>query len=349
MKVIIMKKNIPISILELAVISQDSNAQETFLKTKELAQLADSLGYKRFWLAEHHNMAHVASTATVVLIGYIASQTSTIRVGSGGIMLPNHAPLIVAEQFGTLEILYPNRIDLGLGRALGTDGLTAQAIRKDFYEQSQRFPQNVEALQNFFSIDNASANVRAFPAEGTNVPIWILGSSMDSAALAAANGLAYAFAGHFAPKQMYQAFEYYRENFQPSKYLDKPKTMACVNAIVASSDEEAKKLSTSLTQMFLNLIKNDRKPLQPPVDSLDGMMSEQEHFQVNQMTACSFVGSKSKVESELKQFIDYTQVDELMVTSPIFNHKDKLKSITLLKGVIDSINIDRKDFVLLQN
>ena len=195
-----MTKNIPISILELAIITQDSNANETFQKTTALAKLADSLGYKRFWLAEHHNMAHVASTATVVLIGYIASQTQNIRVGSGGIMLPNHAPLIIAEQFGTLEILYPNRIDLGLGRAPGTDGLTAQAIRKDFFEQSQRFPQNVATLQEFFSEDNATAKVRAFPAEGTNVPIWILGSSMDSAALAAANGLPYAFAGHFAPK-----------------------------------------------------------------------------------------------------------------------------------------------------
>ena len=333
----IMKKNIPISILELAIITQDSDAKQTFEKTKALAQLADNLGYKRFWLAEHHNMAHVASTATVVLIGYIASQTKTIRVGSGGIMLPNHAPLIVAEQFGTLEILYPNRIDLGLGRAPGTDGLTAQAIRKDFYEQSQRFPQNVASLQDFFSADNAAANVRAFPAEGTNVPIWILGSSMDSAALAAANGLPYAFAGHFAPKQMYQAFQFYRDNFEPSKYLDKPKTMACVNAVVADTDEEAEILSTSLTMMFLNLIRNDRKPLQPPVNSLDGIMSEEEHFHVKQMTACSFIGSKSKVEAELRQFIDYTKVDELMMTSPIYDHDLKLKSVQLMKEVIDSL------------
>ncbi|CAM3939699.1 LLM class flavin-dependent oxidoreductase [Flavobacterium sinopsychrotolerans] len=332
-----MTKNIPISILELAIITQDSNANETFQKTTALAKLADSLGYKRFWLAEHHNMAHVASTATVVLIGYIASQTQNIRVGSGGIMLPNHAPLIIAEQFGTLEILYPNRIDLGLGRAPGTDGLTAQAIRKDFFEQSQRFPQNVAALQEFFSEDNATAKVRAFPAEGTNVPIWILGSSMDSAALAAANGLPYAFAGHFAPKQMHQAFQFYRDNFEPSEYLDQPKTMACVNAIAADTDEEAEKLSTSLTQMFLNLIRNDRKPLQPPVDSLDGIMSEEEHFHVNQMTACSFVGSKKKLKTELKQFIEYTQIDELMITSPIFDHDDKLKSIRIMKEVIDTI------------
>ena len=332
-----MKKNIPISILELAIITEDSNAKETFEKTKTLAQLADDLGYNRFWLAEHHNMAHVASTATVILIGYIASQTKKIRVGSGGIMLPNHAPLIIAEQFGTLEILYPNRIDLGLGRAPGTDGMTAQAIRKDFYEQSQRFPQNVAELQKFFSKDNAAANVRAFPAEGTNVPIWILGSSLDSAALAAASGLPYAFAGHFAPKLMYQAFQYYRDHFEPSPYLDQPKTMACVNAIVADTNEEAEILSTSLTQMFLNLIRNDRKPLQPPVDSMDGIMSEQEHFHVNQMTACSFVGNKNKVEAELKQFIEYTKIDEVMITSPIFNQEDKLKSVRLMKEVIDNI------------
>ncbi|MFV8369659.1 LLM class flavin-dependent oxidoreductase [Flavobacterium sp. LB2R40] len=334
-----MKKNIPISILELAIITQDSDAKETFQKTTTLAQQADSLGYNRFWLAEHHNMAHVASTATVVLIGYIASQTQNIKVGSGGIMLPNHAPLIVAEQFGTLEILYPNRIDLGLGRAPGTDGLTAQAIRKDFFEQSQRFPQNVAALQEFFSEENATAKVRAFPAEGTNVPIWILGSSMDSAALAASNGLPYAFAGHFAPKQMYQAFEFYRENFKPSKFLEQPKTMACVNAIAADTDEEAEKLATSLTLMFLNLIRNDRKPLQRPLDSMDGIMSEEEHFHVNQMTSCSFVGSKKKLETELKQFIDYTRIDELMITSPIFNQNDKLKSVQLMKEVIDTINI----------
>lgn len=332
-----MSKNIPVSILELAIITQDSNASETLQKTATLAKLADSLGYNRFWLAEHHNMAHVASTATVVLIGYIASQTQNIRVGSGGIMLPNHAPLIIAEQFGTLALLYPNRIDLGLGRAPGTDSLTAQAIRKDFFEQSQRFPQNVAALQEFFSEDNATANVRAFPAEGTKVPIWILGSSMDSAALAAAKGLPYAFAGHFAPKQMHQAFQFYRDNFQPSEYLDQPKTMACVNAIAADTDEEAQVLSTSLTQMFLNLIRNDRKPLQPPLDSMDGVMREEEHFHVNQMTACSFVGSKEKLVAELQQFVDYTRIDELMITSPIYNYEDKLKSIRIMKEVIDAI------------
>lgn len=335
-----MTNTIPISILELALITQDSDASATLEKTKEIAQLADRSGYKRFWLAEHHNMAHVASTATVVLIGFIAGQTQNIRVGSGGIMLPNHSPLIVAEQFGTLETLYPNRIDLGLGRAPGTDALTAQAIRKDFYEQSQQFPQNVTALQQYFSAENARANVRAFPAEGTKVPIWILGSSTDSAALAAAKGLPYAFAGHFAPRQMQQAFELYRENFQASEFLEHPKTMACINAIAADTDKEAEILSTSLYQMFRNLVQNNRKPLQPPVDSLTDLMngmSEEARFHVNQMTACSFVGSKQTLATELKKFIRYSGVDELMISSPIYDHQEKLKSLRLLKEVVEGI------------
>ncbi len=338
-----MKSNIPISILELALITQDSDARKTLEKTKEVAQLADSLGFKRFWLAEHHNMAHVASSATVVLIGYIASQTQNIRVGSGGIMLPNHSPLIVAEQFGTLETLYPNRIDLGLGRAPGTDGQTAQAIRKDFIEQSQQFPQNVTQLQNYFSVENSKSKVRAFPAEGTIVPIWILGSSMDSAALAAAKGLPYAFAGHFAPRQMIQAFEYYRNNFQASEFLEQPKTMACVNAIAADTDAEAEKISTSLYQMFQNLVQNNRKPLQPPVDSLSDLMndmSEETRFHVNQMTACSFVGCKATLAIELKKFINHSHIDELMISSAIFDHKDKMKSLRILKEVIDTINAE---------
>jgi luciferase family oxidoreductase group 1 len=335
-----MAKNIPVSLLELAIITEDSNAVETLEKTKEVAKLVDSLGYKRLWLAEHHNMAHVVSSATVVLIGYIAGQTQNIRVGSGGIMLPNHAPLIIAEQFGTLELLYPGRIDLGLGRAPGTDGLTAHAIRKDFVEQSQLFPQNVSELQNYFSAGNATSKVRAFPAEGTNVPIWILGSSTDSAALAASKGLPYAFAGHFAPRQMLQAFELYRDNFRPSEFLDKPKTMACINIIAADTDEEAELLSTSLYQMFFNLVSNNRKPLQPPVDSLEALMNsmtEEQRFHVNQMTACSFVGSREKLVVELKKFIAYSRVDELIVNSPIYNHQDKLKSLRIVKEVVDSL------------
>lgn len=333
-----MSKNIPISLLELALITEGSDATNTLEKTKKLAQLADGLGYKRFWLAEHHNMAHIASTATVILIGHIAGQTKNIRVGSGGIMLPNHSPLVVAEQFGTLDVLYPNRIDLGLGRAPGTDGITAQAIRKDFQEQSQRFPENVKAIQTYFSEENAKSNVRAFPAEGRTVPVWILGSSMDSAGLAAARGLPYAFAGHFAPRMMLQAFDFYRENFQPSEYLSEPKTIACINAIGAETDAEAEILGTSLTQMFLNLIRNNRVGLQPPVASMDGVMNEEQAFHVHQMTACTFMGSQAKLEIELAEFIKYSKVDELMINSAIFNHEHKLRSIEIVKNAMDSIN-----------
>lgn len=333
-----MSKNIPISLLELAIVTKGSNASETLVKTKELAQKADDLDFNRIWLAEHHNMQHVASSATVVLIGYIAENTKNIRVGSGGIMLPNHSPLIIAEQFGTLETLYPNRIDLGLGRAPGTDGLTALAIRKDFYEESQQFPKNVSALQSYLSQENSTSKVRAFPGEGLQIPIWILGSSMDSAALAAAYGLPYAFAGHFAPKVMVEAFEFYRENFEPSDYLSQPKTMACVNFIGAETTEKAAILSTSLYQMFLGLIQNNRKPLQPPLETLDGLMNEAEAYHVNQMTACTFVGDKLHLVKELKKFINFTQIDELMITSPIFNHQDKIASLKIAKEVMDEIN-----------
>lgn len=332
---------IPVSLLELALIAQDSNAGSTFEKTKELAQLVDTLGYKRFWLAEHHNMGHVASTATVVLIGHIAGQTQNIRVGSGGIMLPNHSPLIVAEQFGTLATLYPNRIDLGLGRAPGADTQTALAIRKDFYEQSQRFPQNVDALEFYFSHKNPYAKVRAFVAENTNVPIWILGSSKESAALAASKGLPYAFAGHFAPREMLAAFELYRNNFNASEFLKDPYTIAAVNAIAADTDQQAEILSTSLYQMFQNLAENTGKFLQPPVDSLAELMNgmnEQVRLQVSQMTACSFVGSKDTLATELKEFISNSGVDELMIHSPIYDHQDKLKSMVIMKEVMDHLN-----------
>jgi luciferase family oxidoreductase group 1 len=334
---------IPISILELAPIAEGSDAGTTLKKTKEFAQLADTLGYNRFWLAEHHNMAHIASVATAVLIGHIAGENKNIRVGSGGIMLPNHSPLIVAEQFGTLATLYPNRIDLGLGRAPGTDTATALAIQKDFFEQSKQFPQNVEALQTYFSQKNNSGKVRAAIAENSNVPLWILGSSTESAALAASKGLPYAFAGHFAPRQMAAAFQLYRDNFKPSEYLKHPYTIAAVNAVAAETDEKAEILSTSLYQMFQNIVLNTGKFLQPPVDSLSQLMngmSEQARFQVNQMTACSFVGSKEKLTVELKNFIRDFGVDELMIHSPIYDHQDKLKSLRLVKEVMDTLNQD---------
>ena len=323
--------------LELALVTQGSNATQTLQKTTELAQHAERLGYKRIWLAEHHNMQHVASSATAVLIGHIAGATQTIRVGSGGIMLPNHSPLMVAEQFGTLETLYPGRIDLGLGRAPGTDGLTAQALRSDFYEQAQQFPKNVAALQAYLSESNAASAVRAFPGEGLNIPVWILGSSTESAMLAASMGLPYAFAAHFAPQQMIRAFELYREHFEPSEFLSAPKTMACVNLIAADTNEAAVVLSTSLYRMFLGLIQNNRQPLQPPVPSLDGLMNEAEAYHVNTMTACTFVGDKERLTAELRKFVDYTQIDELMVTSPIFDHSAKIRSLEIGAEVVEGL------------
>ncbi|UPT71558.1 MAG: LLM class flavin-dependent oxidoreductase [Flavobacterium sp. JAD_PAG50586_2] len=332
-----MPKTIPISLLELALVTQGSNAAQTLQKTTEAAQHADRLGYKRIWLAEHHNMQHVASSATVVLIGHIAGATQNIRVGSGGIMLPNHSPLVVAEQFGTLETLYPNRIDLGLGRAPGTDGLTAQALRSDFHAQAQQFPKNVAALQAYLSGDNATSAVRAFPGEGLHIPIWILGSSTESAMLAASYGLPYAFAAHFAPQQMMQAFELYREHFEPSESLPAPKTMACVNLIGADTNAEAAVLSSSLYRMFLGLIQNNRQPLQPPVPSLDGLMNEAEAYHVSTMTACTFVGDTGHLKTELAKFIEYTKIDELMITSPIYDHAAKLRSLEIGAEVVKSL------------
>ncbi len=333
-----MSQIIPLSILELALITQGSSAKETLDKTVAIAQLCDQLDFNRIWMAEHHNMPHVASSATVVLITHLANHTQRIRVGSGGIMLPNHSPLIVAEQFGTLETLFPGRIDLGLGRAPGTDSLTAQAIRPDFYEQSQQFPKNVSAIQQYFSLDNAVEKVRAFPAEGIQVPVWILGSSMDSAVLAAAYGLPYAFASHFAPKQMVQAFEFYRENFQPSEYLKEPKTMACVNFIGAASNQEAHFLASSFYNMFLNLTRNNRMPIQPPNEGLLSSMTEHEKYQVHQMTSCSFIGDQQTISEKLQPFIRQLHIDELMITTPIYEHQDKLKSIQIAREVMSSIS-----------
>lgn len=325
--------NLPISLLELALITKDSNTSETFDKTVQIAQKADELGYKRVWLAEHHNMPHVASSATVVLIGHIAGKTEKIRVGSGGIMLPNHSPLVVAEQFGTLDALYPNRIDMGLGRAPGTDQLTAQALNKNFYQAAQQFPQHVAQLQKYLSPENCTAQVRAFPGEGANVPIWILGSSMDSAALAAHFGLPYAFASHFAPTHMYRAFAYYRENFKPSAYLDKPYTMSCVNLIIADTQEEADAHATCLYRMFLNIIRGTREPLSPPIESMDGIWSQDEEAYVKNMLSHSFIGTPEKVYGEFQQFLKVSKIDELMVTIPIYDQGARLRTLELSREI----------------
>ncbi|MCW3073179.1 MAG: class flavin-dependent oxidoreductase [Flaviaesturariibacter sp.] len=325
--------SIPLSVLDLATIREGHTAADAFRNSLKLAQGTEKAGYKRYWFAEHHNMESVASSSPGILIGYIAGGTSSIRVGSGGIMLPNHAPLIIAEQFGTLASLYPNRIDLGLGRAPGTDQVTAMALRRNRMESVHDFPQDVLQLQTLFSAENRTARVRAIPGEGLEVPIWILGSSTDSARLAASLGLPYAFASHFAPTYLHHALQLYREGFLPSESLQAPHTMACVNVIVADTDAKAQKLATSFYNLALGLIRNNRKPLQAPVDSMEGLWTDYEKAAVQQMMAYSFVGSPETVKESLEDFLAQTGVDELMVAAHIYDPAAKLRSYELLAGL----------------
>lgn len=332
-----MIKNIPFSFLDLAVIGAEKSTKETLNNVLATAQHAEELEYKRFWLAEHHNMPHIASSATAVLIGYVAGGTAKIRVGSGGIMLPNHPPLVIAEQFGTLESLYPNRIDLGLGRAPGTDQVTAMALRRNDTMSANFFPQQIQELKTFFSATNAEAKVRAFPGEGLDVPFWILGSSTDSAYLAAELGLPYAFASHFAPDQIQMAGKIYRNNFKPSAQLEKPYFMPCVNAILADSTHKAEQLATSFYRMFLGIIRNDRKPLQPPIESMQGIWTVQEEAAVYNMTACSFIGTKEEMLLELNRFCEVLEVDELMITTPIYDYEKRKYSMKLFAEVMQDL------------
>ncbi|HXS54978.1 MAG TPA: LLM class flavin-dependent oxidoreductase [Hanamia sp.] len=321
--------SIPISVLDLATVVEGDTPVQTFPKSLELARHVEKLGYHRYWLSEHHNMISVASAATSVLIGYIAGGTSSMRVGSGGIMLPNHSPLAVAEQFGTLESLFRGRIDLGLGRAPGTDQLTAMALRGERFDTANDFPQNVLKLQQYFSTENSVAKVRALPGEGLKIPMWILGSSTDSAQLAGLLGLPYAFASHFAPAQFLSAINLYRQTFRPSEHLKSPYIMACVNVIAADSDAEANRLATSLYQMFIGIVSGQRKLLQPPVDSMDNIWSEYESELVNQMLSFSFLGSPYTIKKDMQEFLKQTQVDEVMAISNIYDQKAKLHSYQL--------------------
>lgn len=323
------RNKIPYSILELATVAEGFTPADSFIKARELARHVEKWGYTRFWLSEHHNMISVASSATSILIGYIAEGTTTMRVGSGGIMLPNHSPLAIAEQFGTLESIYPGRIDLGLGRAPGTDQLTAMELRGDRFNAVNEFPQNVLKLQAYFSEKNSTSKVRAIPGEGLNIPIWILGSSTDSAQLAGILGLPYAFASHFAPAQFEAAIQLYRQTFRPSESLKKPYVMACVNMIAADTDQEANKLATSLYQMFLGIVSGDRKLLQPPVDNMDKLWTEYEKAMASQMLALTFIGTPDKIKKEMQEFINQTQIDEIMVISNIYEQKAKLHSYEL--------------------
>ena len=326
-------KDISYSVLDLATIAEGRTPADTFRQSLDLARHAEQLGYRRYWFAEHHNMINVASSATSVLIGYIAGGTSTIRVGSGGIMLPNHAPLIVAEQFGTLASLYPGRIDLGLGRAPGSDQTTAMEIRGENFHAHHYFPRDVRKLQTFFSEENSGGKVRAIPGEGLDIPIWILGSSTDSAMLAAEMGLPYAFASHFAPTQFLTAIQLYRENFRPSKYLDVPYVLSCVNVVAAETDAEARRQATSLQQFFIGVVSGKRQLLQPPVDSMDGIWTVYEEEAANQMLRYAFIGGPEKIRKEMQAFIDQTQVDEVMATSHIFDHRARMLSYELFSRI----------------
>src|SRR5215210_65590 len=303
---------IPFSVLDLAPVPESSGVADSFRNTLELARRVEALGYKRFWLAEHHNMRGIASSATAVLIGYVAGGTKTIRVGSGGVMLPNHSPLVVAEQFGTLEALHPGRIDLGLGRAPGTDQLTMRALRRNFAAANEDFPRDVEELRAYFGPPRFGQLVHAVPGEGLNVPLWLLGSSLYSARLAAELGLPFAFASHFAPDYLTHALEVYREGFRPSAQLKEPYAMACLNVFAAETDAEARRLFTSLQQAFVNLRRGRPGQFPPPAETLEGVASDLELAGASHALRYSVVGSRETVRAGLEAFADWTRADELM-------------------------------------
>jgi luciferase family oxidoreductase group 1 len=318
----------PLSVLDLAHVRQGGDAAAAFRDTLDMAQHAERWGYKRFWLAEHHNISGVASAATAVLIGHVAGGTSTIRVGSGGVMLPNHAPLVIAEQFGTLETLYPGRIDLGLGRAPGGDYSVTKALRKDLKANGDDFPALLEELRYYLAPAKSGQPVTAFPGAGTNVPIWLLGSSGFSAALAAELGLPFAFAAHFQPDNLLPALDLYRRSFKPSEILDRPYAMAGIPVLAADTDEEAEYLATTPQQMFLNLIRNHPGPLVPPVKRVDWNPYEQ--AAVESKFRAATVGGRDTVARKLEAFLNETQVDELMIATNPYDHAARLRSYEIV-------------------
>jgi luciferase family oxidoreductase group 1 len=331
--------DIPVSLLDLATIVQgDSSASEAFKRSLEQAKHAEKFGFLRYWFAEHHNMESVASSATAVLIGYVAGGTQKIRVGSGGVMLPNHAPLIIAEQFGTLASIYPGRIDLGIGRAPGTDPLTSHALRRAMKGDINDFPNDVVELINYLGPAEPDARVKAIPGVGTKVPVWLLGSSTYSAQLAGMLGLPFAFASHFAPAQLMDALQVYKNHFTPSAFLDKPYTMACVSVIAAETDADALRYATSFYQMFLGLFRNERKPLPPPVDSMEDIWTEREKLGVEQMMQYSFIGNAGTVQKGLQEFLDKTGVDEIMVASHVYDFAARLRSLEMISGLFEKQN-----------
>jgi len=323
---------IPFSVLDLSPITEGGDAAQSFRNTLDLAQHAERWGFNRYWLAEHHGMPGIASAATAVLIGHIAGGTRTIRVGAGGIMLPNHSPLVIAEQFGTLEALYPGRIDLGLGRAPGSDQATARALRRNLTSDADEFPRDVVELMDLMS-DQPRQSIRAVPGTGAKVPVWILGSSLFGSQLAAMLGLPYAFASHFAPAQMMQAIELYRENFKPSAQLAKPYVMLGFNVFAADTDEQAQVLATSMQQAFVNLRSGRPARLPPPLPGYRETVGPAEKALLDSVLSCATIGSPGTVREGLKAFIDRTGADELMITSQMFDHASRLRSYEIASQV----------------
>ncbi|MDH1689745.1 LLM class flavin-dependent oxidoreductase [Acinetobacter junii] len=326
-------QEIKFSVLELAPVREDKTIEFSLHHALELAQHVEQLNYERFWLAEHHNMDGIASSATAVLLGFIAAHTQHIRLGSGGIMLPNHAPLVVAEQFGTLATLYPNRFDLGLGRAPGTDHLTMRALRRGRQETEDQFPQDVLEILQYFKAPQPNQKIIATPGQNTHVPVWLLGSSLFSAQLAAKLGLPYSFASHFAPRMLGQAIQLYRDNFQASEYLDEPYVSMGIPTVVASTDEEAQYLATSSYQRILNLIRGDSLKLQPPVKSTEGLASSAEQLAIQNFYAMAQIGSKDTVQAGLSKIIQQYDVDEFIFTCDIYDTQKRLDNFSLLMEI----------------
>ncbi|WP_163539331.1 LLM class flavin-dependent oxidoreductase [Gracilibacillus sp. YIM 98692] len=326
-------QNTTFSILDLAPILHGHNTSTSFQNSADLAQHAEKWGYHRYWLAEHHNMPGIGSSATSLVISHIASQTEQIRVGSGGIMLPNHAPIVIAEQFGTLDALYPGRIDLGLGRAPGSDQATARALRRTLNNSPDDFPEQLEELQSYFA---GTAHVKAIPGKGADVPIWLLGSSGFSARLAAEKGLPFAFASHFSPDYTIPALNMYRENFQPSDVLSKPYAMVGVNVIAAETNEKAKWLATSQQQQFLSLVRGAPSELMPPIDDIENQWTFYEKASVEKSvnSKSTIVGDPKTVQEKLQEFIEETEADEVIINSQIYDHKERLNSYRIVSTII---------------
>ena len=331
--------SIKYSVLDLVPIVEGISTKEAIDRSVDLAQHAERYGYQRFWISEHHNMESLASSSPVILINQVAQNTQRIRVGSGGVMLPNHAPLVVAEQFGTLASIHPNRIDLGLGRAPGTDQRTAMALRRYQQETVQDFPNNIDELQMYLSEENSTAPVRATPGEGLDIPLYLLGSSTFSAQLAGKKGLPYAFASHFAPTHLHDALRLYHQHFKPSAQLEKPYSMACLNIIAADTDEEAEYLATSAKKFMLGVIRNTRKPLPSPVKSMEGEWSTMERMQIEKMMFYSFIGSKETIAQGLQTFVEETRVNEIIVIANIYDQAARLKSYQLVSEVFDALEV----------